>query len=642
MINNTLTVEKLFEGRLFRVPDYQRGYAWSQKQWDDFWEDLDLLESGHHYTGTVVLDLADRPTPGDAAVPSVWDQDGASYQVFDVVDGQQRLTTLVLLLDAISREMSSFPHLSAKARGTRRAYVQTVSDAGEALFKLRLNADTHAFWAKSIVAERPGPAAAANASQQRLLDARGYFSTRLAAQRADLGQAYPEWLERLRTRTTSQLVFVPYEVSESAEVGVIFEVMNDRGKDLTELEKAKNYLLYLSQKLKPNELGEAVNTTWSEIFRRLMAATLSSSANEDQLLRAHWLMAYNPDRRSWAGTSAMKRLLSLREHVGRREELIGKGHQYVDLLGNASLAYTDVLAPRLPSAFAGMAATEKERIAIADASRRLLRVGAVATFIPLLIAARLRYPADGSFYIELLDLCERYAFRVYRTLRKYANSGQSQFFRLANDVFAEKRDRQATLNRIRELVAYYGPDDQFLEALERVPRYGWPGLKYLLYEWEHRVAGKHAVQLDWEHLEQRDASRSVEHVLPQTPTAAWKQVFTLEEIERWTHDIGNLVLTEDNSVYLNKPFLAKRGNAGDRGPDGALLRTYANSALYQERALVKHDAWTPTTVQQRHDDIMAWARMRWRVEAPQATEGIAAEDEAADEADEIEAVEASG
>ncbi len=88
-MNNTLTVEKLFLGRLLRVPDYQRGYAWDKKNWTDFLEDLDLLPRGkHHYTGTVVLDRVTKPAEGEAPEPSVWDQSGFGYEVFNIVDGQ--------------------------------------------------------------------------------------------------------------------------------------------------------------------------------------------------------------------------------------------------------------------------------------------------------------------------------------------------------------------------------------------------------------------------------------------------------------------------------------------------------------------------------------------------------------------------
>jgi len=57
-VNNTLCLQELFNNRIFRVPDYQRGYAWEHQQVAEFWDDLQLLSSGsdrHHYTGTIVL-----------------------------------------------------------------------------------------------------------------------------------------------------------------------------------------------------------------------------------------------------------------------------------------------------------------------------------------------------------------------------------------------------------------------------------------------------------------------------------------------------------------------------------------------------------------------------------------------------------
>lgn len=156
-MNNTLTVEKLFSGRLLRVPDYQRGYAWEKKNWTDFLEDLDLLPRGkHHYTGTVVLDRVTKPPEGQAPEPSVWDQSGFGYEVFNVVDGQQRLTTVVLLLDAIRRELAQLPAYSALAQGTTAAYIRVPSAAGEWLHKLELNADSNTFWVNSVLADGPG------------------------------------------------------------------------------------------------------------------------------------------------------------------------------------------------------------------------------------------------------------------------------------------------------------------------------------------------------------------------------------------------------------------------------------------------------------------------------------------------------
>lgn len=168
-MNNAVSLQELFTNRLFRVPDYQRGYAWSERNWDDFLEDLDLLAPGKlHYTGTIVLDRIHKPGPGEAPQATVIDRTGRAYEEFDIVDGQQRLTTVVLLLDAIRRELAIQSDLGPLAVGTTEAYVQVPSAAGEPLHKLRLNEDTDSYWRDSVLADWPAPTQAQNASQERL------------------------------------------------------------------------------------------------------------------------------------------------------------------------------------------------------------------------------------------------------------------------------------------------------------------------------------------------------------------------------------------------------------------------------------------------------------------------------------------
>ena len=98
-MNNTVSLQDLFHDRIFRVPDYQRGYAWEEQQVREFLDDLELLSpSGRHYTGTIIL----HPQPKDEYM----DSEGNSYVGNHVVDGQQRLTTIVLLLNEISRRFT--------------------------------------------------------------------------------------------------------------------------------------------------------------------------------------------------------------------------------------------------------------------------------------------------------------------------------------------------------------------------------------------------------------------------------------------------------------------------------------------------------------------------------------------------------
>ena len=99
-----------------------------------------------------------------------------------------------------------------------------------------------------------------------------------------------------------------YEVEDAAEVGVIFEVMNNRGKPLSELDLAKNYVLYLGTKLDVPEhsLHSDVVLAWGSVFRDLMTAELTETWHEEQLLRAHWLMAYDHQRKNLGHSSVSR------------------------------------------------------------------------------------------------------------------------------------------------------------------------------------------------------------------------------------------------------------------------------------------------------------------------------------------------
>ena len=99
---NLLSLDKIFTDKLFRIPDYQRGYAWRTgtggREVVDFWEDLLNLVSPDrkHYTGVLPLEESDE---GGDKTNSEWLLDDG-YKIVHVVDGQQRLTTAIILIKA--------------------------------------------------------------------------------------------------------------------------------------------------------------------------------------------------------------------------------------------------------------------------------------------------------------------------------------------------------------------------------------------------------------------------------------------------------------------------------------------------------------------------------------------------------------
>ena len=99
MRNSMTSLSSLFNNAIFRIPDYQRGYAWDNSQLNDFWDDLyNLTEDRYHYTGMLSLkELSIKDC-------KKWEEDKwileNGYRAYHVVDGQQRLTTFIILLNS--------------------------------------------------------------------------------------------------------------------------------------------------------------------------------------------------------------------------------------------------------------------------------------------------------------------------------------------------------------------------------------------------------------------------------------------------------------------------------------------------------------------------------------------------------------
>lgn len=619
-MQNLIALEDLFHKRLFRVPDYQRGYAWGEAQIQDFLEDLELLAPSRiHYTGTVVLHVRD-------SLNEEQDQSGNTYTPVDIVDGQQRLTTTVLLLDGIRNALDS---LSGEEQplplstGIHSNYIAAIGANGQPLFKLTLNEDTNEFFRSNVLAKKPSPEPESNAAERRLTAAKKQIKEYIEA---EIENKPPEeqqaWLRDLHRKVTSRLGFTLYEVDDAAEVGVIFEVMNDRGKPLTELEKVKNYLLYVSSTLGiSNDLSERVNKAWSVIFSQLTDAGLVSQNAEDQLLRVHWLTCYAPAKKQWNGVKGIREKFDLRQFVEKKEELLEALLEYTETLRDSCFPFCDAYRPRRPSAFGafrgeGPKIIEQVRVW----SEKLRRIGALATFLPLLVAVRSRWPNDAEKYLEVVRLCEAFAFRVYRLGGWRADAGESALYRLAYDVMRNGESFAEATTRFKWELAYRCSDETLHNLLDpdseqvRIA-YGWRGLRYFLYEYETALAEKKngIPKVPWSEVSQPDLKDTIEHILPQTLSDTyWTERFGdhgSPEHQSYVHNLGNLTLSKWNAHYLNKPFPDKKGSYS---PDSEYC--YAKAWFFAEQELMEWEEWTPAAINERRNSLLQWARERWKVD----------------------------
>jgi hypothetical protein len=295
----------------------------------------------------------------------------------------------------------------------------------------------------------------------------------------------------LHNKVSHRLMFNPYFVTDLTEVGVIFEVMNDRGRPLSTMDLVKNYVLYLGQQSKQDDelLHGDVMHAWKRIFAGLMEANLGSG-DEDQLLRAHWRMAYDYAPRNWKGSHSFKERFNLGAYVDRDAELLADLRQYVHTLGDASVPYCDIYAPHRAQAFATFDPAVR---LVVRMSHCLQRAGVVALFLPLLLAARLRHPEDGGGYLGLVQACERYAFRVNRLQGARADAGQSRLFQIGYALFNEDSTMADAARSVDDTSLHYCSEKDFAGGFALLDDsndwYEWGGLRYFLYEYERYLTG---------------------------------------------------------------------------------------------------------------------------------------------------------
>lgn len=106
-----LDLSSIFDKKIFRIPDYQRGYAWQNSQLYDFWEDiLNLQDDRDHYIGLISIKQIDVNSEKitDAEKKLGWLLN-KNYKIFHIVDGQQRLTTFIILLNEIINFVQDLP-----------------------------------------------------------------------------------------------------------------------------------------------------------------------------------------------------------------------------------------------------------------------------------------------------------------------------------------------------------------------------------------------------------------------------------------------------------------------------------------------------------------------------------------------------
>ena len=654
----------LFQNRLFRIPDYQRGYAWQQPQLTDFWDDLINLQDGrYHYTGLLSLkNLKSSETTS-------WGSDlwmvSKGFKPCHIVDGQQRLTTFVILLNEIveySRTLKENEGLSDREMVLGYETLEDVvskyicqhrppnNQITTYLFGYEVDNPSSDYLQYRVFNELYSGTVNETYYTKNLKFAKSFFRENLTALYESEGV---DGINELYLKLTQRLMFNIHEIDDDYDVFVAFETMNNRGKKLTNLELLKNRLIYLTtlysdakfDKMDKENLRKQINETWKEVYFQL-GRNEKTPLSDDEFLRAHWITYFAYSRRK--GDDYIHFLLNkfsaknifekktvvvedapsvifdaeydadtdIEDESGEPETIeISKLEpsdilDYVNSLKDMAKYWYDTFFPLQSE---NLSADEKVWV------DRLNRIG-IGHFRPLVMAAISRRDFTSEKRVELFTAIERFIFVCFRLGYFNATFRSSEYYRAARSLYLKEMDIDDLINDITDTtdanIEYALPN--YITKIEKHfdnkgGFYYWNSIKYFLYEYEYQLAKKNNLdKVSWEMFTKTEKDKvSIEHILPQTPSKYyWRnqfRQFSGEEIELLSCAIGNLLpLSQSiNSALQNDSFEDKKTskNGGRRG--------YQNGS-HSEIEVAQETDWTADRIYNRSKKLLEFMENRWR------------------------------
>ena len=551
------TLGELLSNRLFRIPHYQRAYSWHHKQRNDMFSDIENLKGNSesfHFMATVV---------GLARCKVMIGPDQHSF--IDVVDGQQRLTTLVLLLKAIEQKLEcSRPD---DARDLRRLLVKA-DDLS--LILLQTNHDSGNYCTNYLRSgESPPVEEAQTLADRELLNAI-----------SDCKSFLDKWDNpmELLTIVKNQLHFIFYQIEEEASVYTVFETLNDRGLDVSWLDKLKSRLMAVvfedNQENKDEFINE-LHQIWGDIYQTV---GLQQGLSTEALRFGATLLS--PD--------SLSKTLSEEMSVRSFTDQVGISTSETLEVSNWLLKVTKAV-----DKFLGDMRGSREAVTeIAHA--RLLAVAIILSDF------------CSNDKTKLLNEWEKTTFRIFGLLDKDARTGVGNYVRLAREICNNPElSADNLLDKIQDIGTLYHIDD-LLNQPEGTNWYeGWEiELRYLLFRYEEYLAKQLGQKFDneqWRRIWEDSPSRSIEHIFPQSKGSQEPLRDSQEGI--YVHRLGNLLL-------LPPGLNSKLGNKDPEDKAPCYRQTGLFSATDVARTINEY-GWGADQIKEREQRIITWIREKW-------------------------------
>jgi hypothetical protein len=602
---------KIFNNRLFRIPDYQRGYAWGERQLADFWCDLQRAGTDRtHYCGQLALEKAEK-TAWRLWVGDTWLIEDAGYEPYFIVDGQQRVTTAVIVVQCLLEELSPKAQLAGlKVSELRERYLAKGDGVLKScLFGYAKDNPSHEFFRTQILRVPSNDyRGTRTVYTNNLAKAKEYFQKQLEAIKDRDNR------ERIIRALTQRFLFNLHELNGDIDVFVAFETMNNRGKPLSRLELLKNRLIYLStladgSDAERKKVRENINAVWRTVYEEL-GRNPNDPLDDDEFLRAHWIVFFGFDKdEADPLTQFLLNHHFTTERLDRKELTLSHIQAYADSLQISARVWQRLHFPEDHGNVLGQKVT--------PAIVRLKRLG-FGVLRPLLLAALSSEPEPNEL-LPVLHQAERFLLLVRSFAATRSHVGEADSYGFAHDLHDGTKTLSDAAGMLCERVDRHFSIVEFQTKIDNLFAdedgkgfYDLPGLKFVLFEYEEdlrRAAKASSAKIVWEDF--RGGKDSVEHVYPQNPeTDQWPSFnnFSAEPKRFLTHSLGNLVAVSvaKNASLSRRSFKEKK--AGTDTCSGF------NEGSFSELQIAQYHEWTATTILERGIVLLRFIEDRWEVE----------------------------
>ena len=550
-------------GLTYRVPRFQRDYSWNREEWDDLWQDIlaTVTPGGEsaHYLGYLVLRTSDDRN-------------------FEIIDGQQRLTTLNILVLAALRllqdQIDAGTDVAAtqeRLDGLRRTHIGDVDPVTlVARTKLTLNRNNDHYYQTYLVPlTKHLPKRGFKASEHRLRKAFEWYSATLT--KYIEGQHNPgQALARLIDTLSDRLFFTVIPVTDELNAYKVFETLNARGVRLSATDLLKNYLFALLDRAGQHERELAsLEERWEQIVGRLGAESFPD------FLRVHWI-----SRRSLVRKTDLFKTI-------RREIRDAAGA--FSLLRNMEEDVDGYLALTQPDVDRAQQSEEDRHHAA------YLQMFRVRQPLALLLAARRRL--DDRKYSTLLRAIVMLSFRYNVIGNLHTGDQERAYSAEAGRIEAREHDQVSEI--LEGLRSVYPEDSSFRASfaskeINVIEGRNHRVARYMLCALEKQ---EHGVSVDMD-----DGTISLEHICPTHPDEGW-ETFTDAEIVAQTSRLGNMTLLEKarNKALGNAAYEVKRTE-------------YRESRYPSTRKIAAdYEEWSPRMIERRQREMAKAATAIWRV-----------------------------